>query len=164
MTTFLNTPVTLVGDPLAVGDQMPEFTVTTVDLNDIKPMEKPGKKIILAVPSVDTGVCSLELAKFMNFIKGQDEVEVVSVSNDLPFALARWCQANDNKQLVTTSDYKLHDFAKKTGTLMKENGLLARSVFVTDDQGQLVYVEYVDEVSHEPNYKAVLEAAGLTKK
>ena len=92
MTTFLGNPVTLEGTRLSAGEEMPNFTVTTTDLTDIQPMEKRGKKIILAVPSVDTAVCSMELAKFMNLIKGQDEVEVISVSMDLPFALTRWCQ------------------------------------------------------------------------
>jgi len=163
MTTFLGNPVTLEGTRLSAGEEMPNFTVTTTDLTDIQPMEKRGKKIILAVPSVDTAVCSMELAKFMNLIKGQDEVEVISVSMDLPFALTRWCQAENNKQLLTTSDYKDRDFAKKTGTYMKENGLLARSVFVTDEDGVLTHGQYVDEVSEEPDYDAALIAAGLKK-
>jgi thiol peroxidase len=161
MTTFLGTPVTLEGTALKAGDQMPDFTVTSLELKDIKPMEKKGRKIILSVPSVDTGVCSMELGKFMNFVKGQDEVEVVSVSMDLPFALSRWCQAQDNDVLLTTSDFKDRDFAAKTGTRMAENGLLTRAAFVTDEDGKLVYTEYVDEVSHEPHYDAILEAAGL---
>ncbi len=162
MTTFLGNPVTLEGEQLQVGEMMPDFEVTSVDLTPIKPMEEKGPKIILSVPSVDTGVCSMELGKFLNFIKGQDDVKVVSVSMDLPFALDRWNKMEDNKQLITTSDFKDHDFAKKTGTRMEENGLLTRAVFVTDEDGKLVHVEYVDEVSHEPDYDAALQAAGLT--
>lgn len=162
MTTFLGNPVTLEGEQLQVGEMMPDFEVTSVDLTPIKPTEEKGPKIILSVPSVDTGVCSMELGKFLNFIKGQDDVKVVSVSMDLPFALERWNKMEDNKQLVTTSDFKDHDFAKKTGTRMEENGLLTRAVFVTDKDGKLVHVEYVDEVSHEPDYDAALQAAGLT--
>ncbi|WP_143356918.1 thiol peroxidase [Ileibacterium valens] len=161
MITFLGNPVTLEGETLSVGDVMPDFTVVNTDLEEVKPMESKGKKIILSVPSVDTGVCSLELGKFLNFMKDQDEVEVVSVSEDLPFALARWNQEHDNAKILTTSDFKLDDFAKKTGTRMEENGLLCRAAFVTDEDGVLKYVEYVDEVSHEPNYDEVLKAAGL---
>lgn len=159
--TFLGNPVTLEGTPVTVGEMMPDFTVTTTDLVDVKPMEEKGKKIILSVPSVDTGVCSMELGKFMNFMKGQDEVKVVSVSMDLPFALSRWCQAEGNEILQTTSDYKNRDFGAKTGTYMKENGLLCRAAFVTDEDGKVIYTEYVDEVSHEPDYEKILKAAGL---
>lgn len=161
MTTFLGNPVTLEGTPLEVGMEMPDFEVVDVNLNPVHPMEKKGKKIILAVPSADTGVCSLELAKFMNKAKGHDDVEVISVSEDLPFALARWCKTEDNTVINTCSDYKDRDFAKKSGTYMKENGLLARSVFVTDEDGKIVYLQYVDEVSHEPDYNKALEAAGI---
>ncbi|MBF0580505.1 thiol peroxidase [Erysipelotrichaceae bacterium RD49] len=161
MTTFLGNPVTLVGEALQVGQQMPDFEVIDTTLAPVHPMETKGKKIILAVPSADTGVCSLELAKFMNKMRGNEEVEVISVSEDLPFALDRWSKAEGNDVIHTYSDYKDHDFANKTGTYMKENGLLARSVFVTDEDGKIVYLEYVDEVSHEPDYKKALAAAGV---
>ncbi len=161
MTTFLGNPVKLEGKPLEAGMMMPDFEVIDLDLNPVHPMEQKGKKIILAVPSPDTGVCSLELAKFMNALKGHDDVEAMSVSMDLPFALARWNKTEGNETVHTYSDYKDHDFARKTSTLMKENGLLTRAVFVTDEDGKLVHVEYVDEVSHEPDYKAALAAAGL---
>lgn len=160
MTTFLGNPVTLEGEMLKVGDQMPDFEVVTTDLEPFHPMEEKGKKIILAVPSVDTGVCNLELEKFMEYVKGYDDIQVISVSMDLPFALNRWCQAHKGN-VLTTSDYKDHDFAKKTGTRMSENGLLARIVFVTDQDGKLTYVEYVDEVGNEPHYDQVLKAAGI---
>lgn len=159
MVTFLGNPVTLEGNQLVEGMMMPNFEVVDLELKDVKPMEQKGKKIILAVPSADTGVCSLEMAKFMNATKDQDEVEVMAISMDLPFALGRWCQAQNNKSLKVYSDFKDRDFAAQTGTRMAENGLLARSVFVTDEDGKLVYVEYVDEVSHEPNYQAALKAA-----
>lgn len=161
MTTFKGNPVTLIGNPLQPGMMMPDFEVIDVDLNPVRPMEKKGKKIILSVPSPDTGVCSIELAKFMQALRGHDDIEAMSVSMDLPFALARWNKAEDNETIHTYSDYKDHDFANKTGTTMEENGLLARAVFVTDENGELVHVEYVDEVGHEPDYKAALTAAGL---
>ncbi len=161
MITFAGNPVTLEGKQLETGEMMPDFTVVDTELNEVKPMEEKGKKIILSVPSVDTGVCSLELGKFLNFMKDQDGVEVVSVSEDLPFALARWNREHENAKILTTSDFKLDDFAAKTGTRMKDNGLLCRAAFVTDEDGKIVYTEYVDEVTHEPDYEQVLRAAGL---
>lgn len=161
MVTFGGNPVTLEGKPLETGEQMPDFTVVNTDLEEIRPMEKPGRKIILSVPSADTPVCSMELGKFVNFVQNVEGVEVISVSEDLPFALARWNKEHDNKKIITASDFKLDDFAARTGTRMKENGLLCRAAFVTDEKGRLVYVEYVDEVTHEPDYELIYKAAGL---
>lgn len=89
MTTFLGNPVTLEGEALKVGETMPDFEVISTSLEPLHPMQEKGKKIILAVPSVDTGVCNLELEKFMEYMKGRDDVQVISVSMDLPFALDR---------------------------------------------------------------------------
>lgn len=161
MTTFLGNPVTLEGTTLTINDQMPDFEVVGTDLSVVRPMEKKGKKIILAVPSVDTGVCSLELGKFKHLVSQHDDVDVYSVSMDLPFALDRWNKSEENTKIQTSSDYRFHDFGKKTGTYMKDNGLLARAVFVTDENGKITHVEYVDEVSHEPNYQEALKAVGI---
>lgn len=162
MTTFLGKPVTLLGKELETGEVFPDFTAVDANLADVKPMEEKGPKIILAVPSLDTPVCSLETHKFLEAVKGQDTVKLVVVSEDLPFAQARWAKENDaDDHILIVSDYKDDNFAKKTGTRMKENGLLARSVFVTDPEGKIIYEEYVDEVSHEPDYKAALSAAGI---
>lgn len=161
MTTFAGNPVTLEGKQLQPGDTLESFSIVLPDLSEYRPMDKKGKKIILSVPSVDTGVCSLELGKFRNLVSQQNDVEVVSVSMDLPFALDRWNKTEENETIITGSDFKNRDFAEKTGTRMAENGLLARAVFVTDEDGKLVHVEYVEEVATEPDYKKALEAAGI---
>lgn len=163
MTTFLNQPVTLEGKQPETGGRFPDFTVTTTSLEDIQPLQNGKKTILLAVPSVDTPVCSLELARFLELLKDQENLQVVSVSMDLPFALDRWCQAKANDKILTTSDYKHRSFAKAAGIRMKENGLLARAVYVLDEDGRLVYKEVVDEVSHEPDYTSAMKAAGITK-
>lgn len=75
---------------------------------------------------------------------------------DLPFALERWCQAKNNENVITLSDYKLHSFAAATGTYVEELGLLTRAVFVVDKDTTLRYAEYVKEITEEPDYAAVL--------
>lgn len=161
MVKFVGKPVTLEGNQLKVGEMMPDFTVVNTDLEDVRPMEKKGRKIILSLPSVDTPVCSLEMEKFVNFAQNIKDVDIVSVSEDLPFALARWSKEHDNKQILTTSDFKQDEFARMTGTRMEENGLLCRAAFVTDEDGKLVYVEYVDDVTFEPDYELIYKAAGI---
>lgn len=162
MTTFAGAPVTLEGTRLKPGSIMPDFTVTDVNLAQIDPMKIEGTKIILSVPSADTPVCSAELAKFMHALEGTD-VKLVSVSMDLPFALKRWMDMEQNDNLIATSDFKDRSFAKAAGVRMVENGLLARAVFVVNPAGEILYDEYVDEVTQEPDYDKALEAAGVKK-
>lgn len=157
MITFQNKPVTLQGTFLTVGQVMPEFTVYKNDLSALNLSDIKGNKIILSVPSIDTGVCSMEVAKFMNFVKELKNVTCLSVSMDLPFALDRWCQAQGNENVITTSDYKDHSFAKASATYVEELGLLTRAVFVLDENNVIKHVEYVKEITNEPDYEKVLK-------
>lgn len=154
--TFQGKSVTLVGTPLQVGDKLPSFRMIKNDLSELG--QEKGKRIYLSVPSLDTGVCSMEVAKFISYMKAYHDVICYSVSMDLPFALDRWCQAKENDQVITASDYKFHEFAKATGTMVEELGLLARAVFVVDENDIVRYVEYVDEITNEPTYDAILNA------
>ena len=157
MTTFKGNEVTLVGAPLVEGSEMPAFTFVDKDLNTVDSTTLKGKRVFLSVPRIDTSVCSMEVAKFMNSLKDRDDVTVVSLSMDLPFALDRWCQAKNNDKVIMGSDYKGQNFAKVRGTLIEELGLLTRAVFVVDENNKLVHVEYCAEVASEPDYNKVLE-------
>ena len=161
--TFQEKPVTLKGTMLKKGDTMPEFTVVNNDLETISSKDMKGIRILLSVPSLDTGVCSMEVAKFMEYMKSCDDVTCYSISMDLPFALGRWCQAKENERVITASDYKEHAFAKASGTYIEELGLLTRAVFVVDQNNKIQHVEYVSEVTQEPNYDAVLNTIAALK-
>lgn len=158
MTTFQGNPITLKGTPLHTGMDMPAFTFTDKDMNQVDSTTLKGKRVFLSVPSIDTSVCSMEVAKFMNALKERKDVTVVSLSMDLPFALGRWCQAQNNEKVIMGSDYKDHAFAKVSGTYIQELGLLTRAVFVVDENNQLIHVEYCEEVASEPDYDKVLAA------
>lgn len=155
--TFQNQEVTLKGKTLSIGDCMPSFRVHKNDLSELKLCNEKQVKVILSVPSIDTGVCDLEVSKFMENMKEFPKVLCMSVSLDLPFALNRWCQQKNNEAVITTSDYKYHEFAEATGTYVEELGLLTRAVFVLDQDNIVQHVEYVNEITTEPNYEAVLE-------
>jgi thioredoxin-dependent peroxiredoxin len=116
--------------------------------------------IITAVPSLDTPVCDLETRRF-NKEAGElgDDVVILAVSMDLPFAQKRWCGAAGVKNVQTLSDYRQAAFGKAYGVLIKDLHLLARAVFVLDKPGLIRYVELVKEVASEPNYDAALTAA-----
>lgn len=162
LVTFLGNPVTLMGDALDVGDGAPDFVAVS---NDLAPVDfkkaYAGKVCILAaVPSLDTPVCDTETRKFNEKAAALGEdVAVLTISMDLPFAQKRWCGAAGIDRVETLSDYMAAEFGKKYGVLMKESHLLARAVFVVDRDGKVRHVEIVKEIAEEPDYEAVLAAA-----
>lgn len=162
--TFHQSPVTLLGTEVKVGDQAPDFTVLSNDLKEVSLQDYKGKvKLIATVPSVDTGVCSTETKRFNEEADKIGNVQVLTVSMDLPFAQQRWCAANGIKNLDTLSDHRGADLGENYGVLIKELRLLARAVFVIDSNDKITYVEYVKEVTDHPDYDAVLSAASKAK-
>lgn len=156
--TFQGNPVTLKGKQLQVNDTMPNFIVISESMEEINAKDLKGVRIYLSVPSLDTGVCSSEIAKFNNYMKDIPNATSYSISMDLPFALSRWCQNNASENIKTAADYKYHSFADASGSYVNELGLLARACFVVDENNIVKYVEYVNEIANEPNYEAILSA------
>jgi thiol peroxidase len=158
--TFKGDPLTLIGQEVNVGDQAVDFNAVGTDLSERSLSEWPGKVIVLSsVPSLDTGVCSTQTKKF-NESAGElgDDVAIITLSMDLPFAQARWCGQEDADNIVTLSDHRDADFGTKYGLLIRELRLLARAVLVVDREGRVVYKELVEEMTNEPNYEAALAA------
>lgn len=157
--SFQQDPVTLLGNEIKVGDTAPNFTVLNNDLQEVSLDDYKGKKkLISVVPSIDTGVCSDQTRRFNEEAEKLDNVHVLTISMDLPFAQKRWCAAEGIGNLDTLSDHRDADFGEKYGVLIKELRLLARSIFVVDSNDKVTYVEYVDEVSNHPDYESALEA------
>ncbi len=161
LTAVGGNPLTLVGDELKVGDRAPGFELAGNGLESVNSSEFDGKvRIVATVPSLDTGVCDTETRHFNEKASGLgDDVVILTVSMDLPFAQARWCAAAGVERVRTLSAYRSSAFGKSYGVFIKENGLLARAVFVVDREGIIRYVEIVDDLTNEPNYEATLDAA-----
>lgn len=159
---FKGNPMTLLGDELKVGSPAPEFTIHYFEggLKTITKKDLLGKPTILSVvPSLDTGVCAIQTKKFNTELSGLgDSVNAVTVSRDLPFAMNRFCGAEEVKSMKVGSDYQNGSFGQAFGVMIDELKLLARAVFVLDKNGQVVYSEIVPEVTQEPNYEAALTA------
>jgi len=158
--TFKNNPVTLVGEEVKVGQKAPSFTVLANDLSPVTLEDTAGKiRLISVVPSLDTGVCSTQTNKFNESAASlSDDVVILTISVDLPFAQKRWCGANNVSAVQTLSDHKDLSFGKSYGVVMEELRLLARSVFVVDKNDIVTYVEYVSEGTEHPDYEKALEA------
>lgn len=158
--TMGQNPVTLLGTEVKVGDTAPNFTVLSNDMKEVSLDDYKGKvKLIAAVPSVDTGVCSEETLRFNKEADSLPNTQILTISMDLPFAQKRWCAANGVKNLDTLSDHRDASFGENYGALIKENRLLARAIFVVDANDKVVYVEYVSEATNHPDYEKALEAA-----
>ena len=153
-------PLTLIGKELSVGDPAPDLELLDNDLNPIKLSSYQGKVcVISSVPSLDTPVCDMETRRF-NEAAGQlgEDVVILTVSVDLPFAQKRWCGAAGVEKVVTLSDHRDTAFGTAFGVLIKELRLLGRSIFVLDRNGIIQYIQNVKELSEEPDYDAILEA------
>ncbi|AIQ68252.1 thiol peroxidase [Paenibacillus graminis] len=158
--TFKGNPITLVGPELKAGDTAPNFVVSKNLLEDASLSDYAGKiKLISVVPSLDTGVCDAQTRRFNTEAAGLgDDVVILTISMDLPFAQARWCGAAGIDRVITLSDHKDASFGQAYGVLIKEFRLDMRSIFVIDKNDTVAYVEYLAEMAEHPNYEAAVAA------
>ena len=158
--TMKGNPITLMGTELQVGDKAPDFVAIDNDLNPVSFDSFRGKVcIVSSVPSLDTPVCDMETRRF-NDEAGRlaDDVEILTISMDLPFAQKRWCGAAGVDRVQTLSDHRDAAFGQAYGVLIKGLRLLARAVFVVDKEGTIRYMELVKEIASEPDYDSLLTA------
>jgi thiol peroxidase len=158
--TFKGTPIKLAGAFPTVGKQAPDFKLAAGDLSDKQLVDFQGKtKILNIVPSLDTPVCGISARKFNEAVASRQNVVLLNISADLPFAQGRFCEANALKNIVTLSTFRAPSFANDYGVLIAEGplaGLTARAVVVIDASNKVTYTELVPEIAQEPNYDAAL--------
>jgi thioredoxin-dependent peroxiredoxin len=159
---FKGGPVTLVGPQLKAGDNAPDFKCLNSGLGTVSLGDTGGKvRLFSVVPSLDTPVCSIQTKKFNEQLGAmKDKVGVYTVSLDLPFAQKRFCGAEGITNMQTLSDVHNQSFGQNYGVLIEglPLPLLTRAVFVVNPQGKITYVEYVPEVTSEPNYDSAMAA------
>ncbi|MGB0805070.1 MAG: thiol peroxidase [Salibacteraceae bacterium] len=153
-------PVQLIDDVTEAGVEAEDVTFVTRELNELSLFDIEEKvKVLISVPSLDTGVCQAETRKFNEELGKRENVIGVVVSKDLPFAAKRFCETEGIKNILTVSDYRYGDFGKEFGVEMVDGalkGLLARVVFVLDKNNQVVHTEMSDDILEEPNYEVIL--------
>ena len=158
--TFAGNPIALLGKEVKVGDKAPAFTLLDNGLGEKTLADYAGKvKVISVVPSLDTGVCDAQTRWFnQNVSKLGDNVVVLTVSVDFPFAQKRWCGAAGIDQVETLSDHRDLSFGENYGFILEGLRLLSRGIVVIDKDDVVRYVEYVPEVTSAVNFDAA-EAA-----
>ncbi len=160
-TKFKGNTVNMIGEMPKEGSKAPNFKLTKSDLSEASLDNYKGKRIVLNIfPSLDTPVCAMSVRKFNKEVSDLKNTVVLCISRDLPFAQHRFCVAEGIKNVETLSDYKTADFADNYGVLMSDGPLaklLARSVFLIDENEIIVYKELVEDITEEPNYEAVFK-------
>lgn len=152
-----------VGSLPAVGSKIPDFRLTKQDLSELRPADLAGKKVIYNIfPSLDTATCATSVRKFNEKAASLADTIVVCVSSDLPFAQKRFCGAEGISNVITGSDVRDKEFGKRWGVTFVDGpleGLMSRSIVVTDAEGKVLYTEQVAETANEPDYDKALAAA-----
>ena len=150
----------LAGDEPQIGQAVSDIELAANDLLAVKLSDFRGKVcVITTIPSLDTPVCDIMTRRFnKEAVSLGDDVVVLAVSTDLPFAQARWCGDAEADNIQSLSDHKEAAFGESFGVLLRDLRLLARAVFVLDKKGVLRYVQIVGELADEPDYDAALKA------
>ena len=152
--------MTLVGPELKAGDKAPNFEAVSDTLQPLD-LQKTGHgvRIFSVIPSLDTPVCDAQTKRFNEEAGKQPEIEIYSVSMDLPFAQKRWCGNYGVDKVKMVSDHKTGSFGEHYGTLIKELRIESRAIFVVDKDNTIRHAEYVKEVADHPDYDAALSVA-----
>jgi thiol peroxidase len=152
-------PAYTVGDLPKVGSEAPAFIAIKSDMSSVSSDDLRGKKVVLNIfPSIDTGVCATSVREFNKRASAKENVTVVCMSLDLPFAQKRFCGAEGIDSVVVASGYRDGGaFGDAYGVRIADGafeGLYARAVVVVDEEGKVLHTEMVPEIGHEPNYDA----------
>jgi thiol peroxidase len=159
-TTLRGNPLTLLGPELKAGDPAPEFEAVDNSLQPVTLEKTAGKvRIFSVVPSLDTPVCDAQTKRFNEAATQLPEIDIYTVSMDLPFAQKRWCGAFGVDKVKMLSDHKTGSFGEHYGTLIKELRIESRAIFVVGKDNTIRHAEYVKEVADHPNYETALAAA-----
>lgn len=149
-----------VGGLPAAGSDAPAFTLTNAELGDSALADYAGRKIVLNIfPSIDTGVCAESTRRFNTAAGSLDNTVVLCISADLPFALSRFCGAENLNNVVTLSTFRSPQFGEDYGVRIIDgalSGLMSRAVVIIDENGKVKYTEQVPEIAQEPDYDAAL--------
>lgn len=154
-----NKSVVLLGKGVKTGEKAPNFKVVDENFTPVELAKYKNKVVLISVvPSLDTGTCSLQTKHFNEQVAAQfPDVEMLTISADLPFAQKRFCKAENIDKLTTLSDSVWRDFGRKYGLIIQDMGLLSRAVFILDKNHTIVYKQLVPILSKAPEYQPVID-------
>lgn len=158
--TLKGTPINTKGNLPAIGSKAPDFTLVGTDLSTKSLSDFLGTKVILNIfPSLDTGVCASSVRKFNIESSSLNNVKVICISKDLPFAHGRFCETEGIKNVINLSEFRDTEFGDNYNVTIIDGpmeGLFSRSIVVIDEQGKVIYNQQVPEITQEPDYESAL--------
>ena len=158
---FKGVPLHTIGQLPRIGETAPDFTLTKTDLNNINLKELVGSHIVLNIfISIDTSVCAASVRKFNESISSLNNIKVLCISQDLPFAHQRFCAAEGLENVIPASSFRNPEFGKNYGVTLTDgplSGLLARAIVIIDRNQKVIYTEQVSELTDEPDYEAAIK-------
>jgi thiol peroxidase len=159
-TAFKGHPIDLIDDLPEVNENAFDFTFVKTDLSESSLYDFDNKiKVLIGLPSLDTGVCQKEARQFNEKLNAKEGVVGIVISKDLPFAMKRFCEAEGLSNIVPASDFRYNDFSSEYNTEMTNGplkGLIARTVFVVDKNNKIRHVEITPDITVEPDYDKIL--------
>jgi thiol peroxidase len=158
--TYKSVPKTVLGRPLKAGDTFPASQLIAPDWSEVDLQTFEGQvRLVSVVPSLDTGICDAQTKRFNDEAERLgNQVKIITVSADTPFAQRRWLKDAEVKNITVLSDHLAMAFGNATGTHIREMRLNQRSIFVINKDNIVTYAEYVPEIAQHPDYDAALEA------
>jgi thiol peroxidase len=163
--------ITLGGNPIhtnaelpTIGEKAPDFYLVKTNMSEARLKDYEGSRVVLNIfPSIDTGVCATSVRKFNEMASSLNNVKILCVSRDLPFAQKRFCGAEGIENVETLSDFRSGSFGMNYGVMIEDGpfkGLHARAIVVLNETGNVLHTELVAEIANEPNYTAALAVLG----
>ncbi len=160
--TLKGNSVHTTGELPQTGVKAPNFELVKTDLSRVSLEDFKGTRLILNVfPSIDTPTCATSVRTFNKKASSLENIKVLCISRDLPFAQARFCGAEGIENVVTLSDFENGKFGQDYGLTIADGalkGLHSRAIVVLDENGKVLYTEQVSEVADEPNYEKALSS------
>lgn len=154
------------GDLPAVGGRAPDVSLVNTALQDVSLANWLGlRKILNIFPSIDTPVCARSVVVFDRLAKEHDDVVMLMVSYDLPFAHRRFIEQNRLTAVVSLSAIRHAGFGQNYGVQIVEGplaGMFSRAVVVLDENNTVVHNEQIADIGDEPDYVAACRALGIT--
>ncbi len=156
--TLKGKPLTVLGAELKVGEKAPDFELTDQTLSTVTLADTTGRpRLFSVVPSLDTPVCDAQTKRFSDAAEKYPGVDFYTISMDLPFAQKRWCVNFGVENLKMLSDHRTGSFGLAYGTLIKEQRIESRAIFILDKDDTLLYVEYAQELAMAANFNQAME-------
>ncbi len=154
------------GDLPAVGSRAPDVSLVNTDLQNVSFANFMGmRKVLNIFASIDREICAKSVIRFDQMASEIEDVAMLMVSYDLPFAHARFHLEHSLQNVIGLSAIRHAGFGENYGVQIVEGplaGMFSRAVVVLDENNTVVHREQIADIGEEPDYVAAYQALGIT--